>query len=449
MTIVECFEKGHIENMISTLTARPDKLIFIGKESQMGETLEVYKNFLEKQGYETLVDTRDIDKNNLADIVRVLTELVESKEELIIDVTGGEDIVLLAVGMVYQKYRDTYPIKLQKFNLKNGKIIDCDGDDEVSFDGAFSLSVKELISLYGGVVVPETPQPAEYVSSFDINNLWKIVCDDPKRWNKSVSYLREFEAHAEKKEREERQRNMTPEEREEDNKNRENAPSFKMEYSLNIDELSRTVNDYDEKFKEYCYIIRRLLLEDMVEDFSFDGKVFSYKYKDQLIRRCLNKSGDVLEMKTYFEARDLIENKKNFYNDCYMSVHIDWDGVVHKVDDEIKDTRNEIDVILMRGVVPVFISCKNGKVEEDELYKLNTVAERFGGENARKVLIATDFKRDNEGSEIAFKQRCKDMNIIFIEDAQELTDEEWRKTMLNIIKNPLACIRKEDRAILT
>ena len=44
-----------------------------------------------------------------------------------------------------------------------------------------------------------------------------------------------------------------------------------------------------------------------------------------------------------------------------------------------QETKNEIDVMLMRGVVPVFVSCKNGAVKMDELYKLDTVAQRFGG----------------------------------------------------------------------
>ena len=53
----------------------------------------------------------------------------------------------------------------------------------------------------------------------------------------------------------------------------------------------------------------------------------------------------------------------------------------------------KIDVILMHGTTLLFISCKNGNIGEEELYKLHTVAERFGGPYVRKMLIATNLDR--------------------------------------------------------
>jgi len=40
-------------------------------------------------------------------------------------------------------------------------------------------------------------------------------------------------------------------------------------------------------------------------------------------------------------------------------------------------------------VVPVFISCKNGRVNQMALYELDAVANRFGGKYVRKELAAT------------------------------------------------------------
>ena len=74
-------------------------------------------------------------------------------------------------------------------------------------------------------------------------------------------------------------------------------------------------------------------------------------------------------------------------DDCMVGVHLDWDGVIYN--HSLKDTLNEIDVLSLRGVIPTFISCKNGKVTAEELYKLNTVAHRFGGQYSKKVLVAT------------------------------------------------------------
>ncbi|MBQ3004644.1 MAG: hypothetical protein IJD88_01815 [Clostridia bacterium] len=66
-------------------------------------------------------------------------------------------------------------------------------------------------------------------------------------------------------------------------------------------------------------------------------------------------------------------------------VVIDWDGKLHDENTEkVLDTENEIDVLMMHGVIPVFVSCKSSSVDSNELYKLNTIAEKFGGPYAKK-----------------------------------------------------------------
>lgn len=119
----------------------------------------------------------------------------------------------------------------------------------------------------------------------------------------------------------------------------------------------------------------------------------------------------------------MLDSKGNpVYNDVVNGVVIDWDGEFH--DESLKqeyDTENEIDILLMHNIVPVFISCKNGIVTADELYKLNTVAERFGGKYSKKVLVATSVSSLGEAGKY-LRQRAKDMNIKIVEDVQTLDD---------------------------
>ena len=72
---------------------------------------------------------------------------------------------------------------------------------------------------------------------------------------------------------------------------------------------------------------------------------------------------------------------------------------------------------------PVFISCKNGIVTSDELYKLDAVADRFGGKYAKKVLVATSIGSLGEAGKY-LSQRAKDMNIRLVENIQDLDDAE-------------------------
>ena len=84
--------------------------------------------------------------------------------------------------------------------------------------------------------------------------------------------------------------------------------------------------------------------------------------------------------------------------------------------------------MLMHGVVPVFISCKNGAVGDEELYKLNTVAHRFGNAYVKKVLVATTLRKA-VNSRKYFLERAKDMKITVIEDVHEMTATEFEKKL--------------------
>ena len=138
-------------------------------------------------------------------------------------------------------------------------------------------------------------------------------------------------------------------------------------------------------------------------------------------------------MKCYFEAMYMEHKGKPYFNDCYVGVGIDWDGIIHPLEENWKDTTNEIDVMLMRGSIPTFISCKHGKIGEEELYKLNTVATRFGGKYAKKILIATHLEKESASSMKSYLQRAKDMNIQLIPNARELSKKDWQKVFIQVL----------------
>ena len=147
--------------------------------------------------------------------------------------------------------------------------------------------------------------------------------------------------------------------------------------------------------------------------------MLQFRFKNEQVKLCLTKAGTLLELVTLLTAKNMKKSDGTpYFNDVRTGVMIDWDGVVHNNKDGNVDTENEIDVILMKGVVPIFISCKNGKIPDDELYKLNTVAEQFGSEYARKVLVATDMGKAAKSRKY-FLERARDMGIQIIEDVHK------------------------------
>ena len=405
MTIVESFEKAPIENMISVLAAKPEKVIFLGDAAQMRGPVQKYREVLASKGIQTEILLKGIQKNNLKNILMVIESLIEEEKEIILDVTGGEDLVLLAFGMIYERYKEKKQIKMQRFNIHTGKVIDCDYDNEVSFENTFCMDIHELIALYGGVVVPEEEQ-AMIENPLDIvDKVWNLARRNGTRWNKVHSYLKELERKADVS---------------------EEILEVRMEFS----EVKAEIGEFVKKYRDVTTLLEELDKMDLICGLIIDGDSVCYKYKDAFVRRCLVNSGDALEMKCYCEALDLKEKGKAYFNDCLVGVVIDWDGVIHSKDENWKDTTNEIDLILMRGLTPMFVSCKNGKIGEEELYKLNTVADKFGGKYAKKMLVATKLERETPIAKKAYMRRAEDMGIKIIPNAGELTKEEWKKVFI-------------------
>lgn len=402
MTIIESFEKVPIENLISVLTSKPKKVIYLGEVSQMKTAMIVYEKILREKGIETEIILRGIQKNNLQNIIQVLTEIVETEEECLFDITGGEDLVLLAFGMIYERYKSIKPVKMQRFNINTGRIIDCDCDDEVTFEGTFTMDVKELISVYGGIVMPEDPQPMMSNAMEEVDKVWNLAKTDSTSWNKSISNLKEFERKA-------------------------NTAEDDLRMYLDLREAKDVIGEYHLKRHAVEKLLKEFYQAKLVQNLIIEQNVISYKYKNLFVKRCLNKAGDALEMKCYFEAMNLENKGKPYFNDCYVGVMIDWDGIIHPLEENWKDTTNEIDVMLMRGLIPTFISCKHGKIGEEELYKLNTVATRFGGKYAKKMLIATHLEKESATSMKSYLQRAKDMDIQLIPNARDMSKKDWQK----------------------
>ena len=95
-------------------------------------------------------------------------------------------------------------------------------------------------------------------------------------------------------------------------------------------------------------------------------------------------------------------------------------------------TLNEIDIILRAGVNTIFISCKNGQIPQEELYKLDAVANEFGGENVKKVLLAT-YLGKSDASKNRFVKRAEDMDIIFIDNVHQMRSAAFKGMVKNLI----------------
>ena len=301
---------------------------------------------------------------------------------------------------------------MHRFNIRNNKIIDCDYDGVTIEKDAPVLSVEENVRIYGGAVMYEDEKPqGTYVWDVDeefheeINAIWEVCKKDVRLWNTQISVFAAAESV-----RDPREDVLTT--------------------VASAEAVESLVESGGGKFVSIGQIVRGLFDAGVLREYSYDGQTLKIKYKNMQMKRCLTKAGLALEMKVFVTALAAKDDNEPVYTDVVNGVYIDWDGEISE-DPKAVNTGNEIDVVMMKGLVPVFVSCKNGRIDMEELYKLNTVAERFGGKYVKKVLVAEALDPDSAFSN-HLRQRAQDMGIRLVENIHSKTEAEIEKIIKSL-----------------
>lgn len=412
MTIVEFYDKTAVENIISTLLCKPDKVIFIGDAGKkMEKSLNAYRRIAQNRNINVDFDCRSVDRNNLNSIVDALSKLIEENGECVFDLLGGEELYLVALGMIYERYKDK--VKLQKFNVSSGTLFNYEDCCNSRQKTDLSLTVDEAIELYGGRIIYKDDAAAigsayTYEWNFrdrdfvaDIEAMWKINLENIQGWNMQMTCLNKLM----------------------------NEYAEPDSLSLYV-EIEKAKEEFGTDFFFQHHILHKLFTKGMLTSYRNTDEAFSLTFKNEAIKKCLTKAGQVLELYFMLNAMDTTDKKGRWiYNDFKTGVCIDWDR------DQVKegvDVVNEIDAILMKGLVPVFVSCKNGKVAQDEAYKLSAISDFFGGKYAQKVLVVSDIAITDDDKAAYIKARCDDMGIQYIFETANLSEKELKERIATL-----------------
>ncbi len=423
-TLIELFDRSPVENLLATLALRPDRTVYLGTDMRrITRQLPVYEEILRGRGIKTELSCRSAAKNDLDSTLNAIDSILdecsdEEGEICIVDMSGGDETLLLSVGIILGAragqgrrllaFRCSPLTRMGSFFLvrrgKNGKLVVAREQMDFSSTGEnpLSLSVDEIVTLHGGKITARNdrvlPGSAE---AADIDALWELCTEDCAAWNATVN---RFSTDVSK------------------------YAAGDGLYSIPETAFGKGKNKLDQSFfKSLC---RKGLIH--LDPFG-DSGVFLFRYKNKIVKECLTKSGSVLEYMTLKTAMSVVENGRPLYDSAETGVILDWDG-------QSNGTRNEIDVILTRGVTPVFISCKNGDVGVDELYKVAAVADRFGGDFSRRAILATSYfdpkSKAYPGPSAVnnVEDRARDMGIRTVEQPHKMSEEEFAAALAKLVK---------------
>lgn len=118
---IEFFDEASIENLITCLHYKMDKIIFIGYKKYMtGDKKRIAEDFLKKRCNVKKVDYKNVNEYNPKEILGVLEQVLEEERANLcyFDLTGGEDLILAAMGMLSEGYQ----IPLHKYDVEHEKL---------------------------------------------------------------------------------------------------------------------------------------------------------------------------------------------------------------------------------------------------------------------------------------------------------------------------------------
>ncbi|MBE7043896.1 MAG: hypothetical protein E7397_00055 [Ruminococcaceae bacterium] len=394
-TLIELFDSEQLENLIAGLHFLPQKIVFVGFKNLMRpKKQELMEQIFSEHGAIS-VEYEYVSRNDFAQIVGRFNEIIDRNEDCCFDLTGGKDVVIAAMGAVAAQRN----IPIIRYDVKKGSLIrvkdcECLEEDEIPY-----LTLEETFHLNGGSIVSGGPGFSWNLNadfSKDIDTIWSICSRNCTAWNRHAIAMAGISGR------------------------------FDMDESFSVcaDLRDRPIlPDWD--------IMRELVNAGLLLNYQKRGGSVSFCYKNEQVFHALTKSGNALEVYTYLIAKELWE--EGHFHDVKNGVMADWDGVIQTRYSTKKETRNEIDLMMMRGIIPIFASCKNGEVHKEALYELQTVARRFGGKYARKMLLATNLGPNELACEF-IRQRAVDMKICVIEGINKMSRDAFKSALKEATK---------------
>jgi len=364
--VFEFLSEEPIENLITSMRFKIGKAIYFGYHDTIEKLKDSTASFLKKYCDGEQAVFHAMSKTDVQSMTKTMRQAIEYEKSqgnsTYFDMTGGEEAILIAFGLLAGEY-DTpmhaFDIEKDKLSrLEEGSsrsITDCEPRE-------FDLDLDKYVEMHGGRINYNLHKASKNIDdpefSEDVEKLWSIENDFTEEWNLLSIFLRTH---------------MMPEASLEVNCDLEKTES-----------LLRSANNRLNTLEKFNRIMDRLGAEGLLLDLKHSDGVYSFRYKDRAVRDCLRDGGSTLELYVY-------KREQAVNDDCKVGVHLDWDGVLHYSPGI--DVLNEIDVLTLKGNVPTFISCKTGKMGPSNtlhaLYELQTVAERFGGKYAKKVLVTS------------------------------------------------------------
>ncbi len=356
---VEFFDENPLENVITSLNYKIDKTIFFGYSHIVKEHGICVEKFLKEQCGVQEVEICVVDEVDLPGILDSMSnkiqEEIQQGNQVFFDLTGGESLLLVSFGILSKEFQAS----MHLYNVATNQIYEYGYGDSAMLSKTAEydpivLDLDGLVSLYGGII--NYRMKKDFKNAWaqeeidDIEQMWKLSRIHQEKWVHYSGLLRKF------------------------------APDDTLTVCMSEKQLIQEMRQNKQigNLSLFQKFLQECERKGFVKNLLMKNGMCQFVYKNDTIMNYFWDGGSILEMYAF------VQMSKEDYDDCRVGVHIDWDGTIHST--RGSDVLNEVDIMAVKNNIPTLVSCKIGNVDQMALYELETVANRFGGKYAKKVL---------------------------------------------------------------
>ena len=386
-TLIELYDERPIENVLGTEMFRPEETILVCPP-------EIEQNHALRQAMAQYFEHRQCPVKltfvpvSLLDAIRVeksLRHILETHEDCALDISGGTDAALFAAGAVSG---DT-PVYTYS-RKKNAFFEICNAPFARNLPCTVRLDAKSCFLMAGGTLLPGREDNEKIKSMLcEIDRLFSVYTKFRAIWNRQVSYIQKISSA------------------EPGALEAAGAPAEKAD--------NRTVT-------ADAALLRALEKACLISDLEMTDDAVRFRFPNETVRFWLRDMGSVLELQVYRACLAAA-----CFDDVVLSAVVNWQGG----DNQRDGVTNEIDVMAVQGVQPVFISCKTSEIRTEALNELAILRDRFGGKGSRAIIVTSSPVTKNRAP---MRRRAAELGIEVV---------EWSDLKLNRLVKRL---KKQDGA---
>ena len=373
--LISQVDEHNESNILATKELNPEIIYFI-KDKSCNNKADTLKKYYERNFKNIKLNFFDIKEGDNTALEKLIKN-IENKN-IIVNLTGGKRVnSLILLNLCLKNNLKSLYIDIKEKILYEFK------DNAISIlNKAFEdLEIDDIVKASGGMIVEDASQ---LCNKKDLIFFSEQISKNISLWHEHKQKLYDSSIF------------------EHDSYNQQRIYIHTNNLSKEENKLLNLILDNLVKMKE-------ITLRNTTDKITID-------FLNNYLKAFIFKSGTWLEIETnkLINKIDEIDESKN--------------GVMFLWNDSNEIVRNEVDVVAVKDSVPIFISCKDSdKYNEMALNELNFYAEKFGGDNSYKILVATKAPIKSP-----VKIRAKEMGInIIIFDGNE---EKFLKTIKSIIK---------------